>query len=201
MIVAAAVLAGGMAAAGGGLGAGGGSAGTAADSVLSQDLRARTSKGKSEARNGRYRQAWRQLGWRGLKRWGEQAANCAVHSYGQVREFFLRTPCRSLRRRLLLLGDDKGNTIVVAIAWVRMPGRAEAGSLKELADTHGTGNVTPRAATALDLAGVRFTGRYYHSDRRAATTVIAEAEPASGAPDGATMDAVAEIAVLFPAPR
>lgn len=201
-VVAAAILAGGLAA-GGGLGGAGsaGTTGSALDAAAGQALRAKTSSARAEARQGRAKRAWSRLGWRRLERWGEQAANCAMHSYGEVQQFFLRTPCRSLKRRLLVLRDGHGNTIVVAIAWVRMANRDHAQRLKDLADTDGTGNVTPRRAAALGVAGVEFTGLHYHSERRGATTVIAEAEPVTGQPDGAVLDAATEIAVAFPPPR
>jgi hypothetical protein len=199
-MVAATALVGGIALAGGGGLGGAGSAGTAADAVAGQALRAKTAKGKSAARKGRYDTAWRRLGLRPLNRVTMQVAACAANSYRQVREFFLRTPCRSLDRTLLAIGDGAGNTFVVSIAWVRMRGSGAARELKALADIDGTGNVAAIGSVALDLAEVRFTGEYYDSKRRGSMTVISEAEPVTGSPDPATMHAATEVAVEFPKP-
>jgi hypothetical protein len=195
VVVAAAALAGGIAFATGGFGGG-----TAADSVAQGGLRAKTNSSKSEASKGRYDQAWSRMGWKQLQRRAERALKCAADSYGQVQEFFLRTPCRALDRVLIAIADDKGNTVVVTIAWVRMGSAGAAGQLKQLADTDGTGNVSPLGTAALKMGDVRFTGEHYGSDRRGPLTVIAEAAPGSGHPDGETMDAATEIAVLFPPP-
>jgi len=184
----------------GGFGGAGAGGGTAADSVAGQGLRTKTESGKSEARKGRTSQAWNRMGWRQLRTKAEHAAECAVHSYGQVRDFFLHNACKSLDRALLTVADGSGNTIVVSIAWVRMGSASAAEKLKDLADTDGTGNVSPLGAAVLELGEIDFTGDYYSSDRRGALTVISEAAPGSGHPDGDEMDAATEIAVLFPPP-
>jgi hypothetical protein len=194
-LAAAAALVGGIAFATGGFGSG-----TAVDSVAQGGLRAKTNSSKSEASKGRYDQAWTRMGSKQLQRRAERALKCAADSYGQVQEFFLRTPCRALDRVLLAIGDGKGNTVVVSIAWVQMGSAGAAGQLKQLADTDGTGNVSPLGAAVLNLGDVRFTGEHYDSDRRGPLTVIAEAAPGSGHPDGETMDAATEIAVVFPPP-
>jgi hypothetical protein len=108
-----------------------------------------------------------------------------VHSYGQVREFFLRTPCRSLQRTLLAIGDTEGNTVVVSVAWVRMRTAVSAERLKRLADTYGTGNVSPIGREVLELRGVWFTGKHHVSRRTRSLVVIAEVTPGSGQPDPA----------------
>ncbi|NKQ53285.1 hypothetical protein HFP15_10360 [Amycolatopsis sp. K13G38] len=198
--VAATALAGTVAFGASGIGGAGAGGGTAADSVAGQSLHTKTESGKSEARKGRSEQAWSRMGWQQLRRKIEHAAECAVNSYGQVREFFVRDPCKSLDRTLLAVADGNGNTIVVSIAWVRMASGTAARKLTDLADTDGTGNVSPLGAAALGLEGIRFTGRYYSSDRRGALAVISEAAPASGHPDGEEMDAATQIAVLLPPP-
>lgn len=181
-------------------GAGAGAGGTAADSAARQSPRTKTQNGKSEARNGRTAQAWTRLGWKQLERKAEHAVDCAVNSYGQVRDFFVHTPCKSLDRALLAVADDTGNTIVVSIAWVRMGSGGAAARLKDLADTDGTGNVSPLGSAVLDLRDIRFTGRYYSSDRRGALVVISEAAPGGAHPDATAMEAATEVAVLFPPP-
>lgn len=199
-ILAATVLVGGIALAGGGSLGGAGSVGTAPEAVGGHALRAQTAKGKSAARKGRYDTAWRRMELQTIKRTTKRAATCAANSYGQVREFFFRAPCRSLDRTLLAIDDGAGGTFVVSIAWVRMRSPAASAELKALADADGTGNVSAIGSDALNLAEVRFTGVYYESKRRGAVTVISEVEPVSGSPDPATMHAATEVAVEFPKP-
>jgi hypothetical protein len=140
------------------------------------------------------------MGLRGLTKEVKRELECAVHSYGQVREFFVSTPCRSLQRTLLAIGDAEGNTVVVSIAWVRMRTAVSVERLKRLADTYGTGNVSPIAHEVLGLRGVRFTGKHYASRRTGSLVVIAEATPGSGQPDPAVLDGAAQVAAEFPPP-
>ncbi|HEY8371788.1 MAG TPA: hypothetical protein VIL00_03500 [Pseudonocardiaceae bacterium] len=206
--VAAAVLAGAVAASGGGLGGGavatGGMADTAVggvDSAVTRSIRSRTSAGRNAAQKGQHDEAWRRMGLgRTTARVVRRAATCAAHSFGQVQEFFLRTPCRSLQRALFAVPDTRGGTIAVAVAWVRMRKSRDAVRLRALVDTYGTGNVTPLAGTALGLSGVRFAGKYYDSRRDGSLVVIAEAAPAGGRPDPELMKGVAQVAAEFPPP-
>lgn len=197
-VVAAAVVAGGAAAAGGIGGAG--SAGTAADAAASRALHAKTVQSKRAAKKGDRATAWRRLGTRSVDKKVERAIECAASSYGAVLEFFLRTPCRSLDRTLFVLADDAGGRFLVSVSWVRMPSSGTAHRLRALTDRDGTGNVAAIGAVGPRLAGTRFTGEHYDSDRRRRLVVIAEAAPLSGAPAGGLMDAATEVAVLFPAP-
>lgn len=197
-VAVAGVVAGGVLAVGGVGGAGAG--GVAADSAASQALRGKTNQSKTEAGKGRYRSAWNRLGWKELKKKGAKAANCVAHSFGDVQKLFARSPCRELDRTILALGDGSGGTIVVAIAWVRMPTSRAAQELKDLAHIQGTGNVAPLGAALLEMADVEFTGEFYDSDRRGALTVISEATAAGGDPDDDLMRAVVEVAKEFPAP-
>ncbi|UQS24218.1 hypothetical protein L1857_15980 [Amycolatopsis thermalba] len=190
----AAVALGAAVAGGAGLTTGGGTAGGTATSAHGKPA------GKDAARKGQRDQAWTRLGLRQLKQVARAELTCGAHSYGQVRQFFRKHPCRKLDRLLLAIGDAHGNTVVVSIAWVRMPSAGTAADLKELADTDGTGNVEPLAAGALGLAGVEFTGQYYGSRRSGSLVVIAEAAPGGGHPDPATMDDAAEVAAEFPPP-
>lgn len=134
-----------------------------------------------------------------LKRAVERDLRCAAHSFGQVRSFFLRVPCRSLRRALLVLGDGDG-AIVVALAWVRMPSAARAKRFKKLEDTYGTGDISPIAGEVLALGGMRFTGTHYSSRRSGPLTVIAETEPSAGHPTADLLNAVAQVAAQLPPP-
>ncbi|MFD4254135.1 hypothetical protein ACFWQL_30755 [Amycolatopsis thermoflava] len=179
---------------GAGLTTGGGVTGGSATSAHGK------SAGKDAARKGQRGEAWNRIGLRQPRQTAHAATTCGAHSYGQVQQFFRTHPCRKLDRLLLAIGDTRGNTVVVSIAWVRMPSAGTAADLKELADTDGTGNVEPLAAGALGLTGVEFTGRYYGSRRDGSLVVIAEAAPGGGRPDPATMDDAAEVAAEFPPP-
>ncbi len=57
-----------------------------------------------------------------------------MNSYGQVRDFFLRNPCKSLDRTLFTLADPDGNTFVVSVSWVRMRQRGDVRRLEDLID-------------------------------------------------------------------
>lgn len=152
------------------------------------------------ARKGNADEAWRRMGMRTLKKAVKQDLKCVTNSFGQVREFFARTPCKSLDRVLFGVGDDQDNSVVVSVAWVGFHTRGDARQFKRLDDVHGTGNVTPLASTLLGLADISFTGHHYQSRPDGKTTVIAEAEPAIGQVSDEVLDAVADVAVLLPHP-
>lgn len=184
---------------GGGAGTGAGGA-VSVQSATGQTVRVNVSRGKGNAKQGKQDDAWRDMGLRRLKRTSRQAANCAVNSYGDVREFFIRTPCRSLDRMLFAVGDGDRNSVVVAVSWVRMRTHENARKLRELVDTYGTGNVSPLAGALVEAAHVKFTGRYYDSRRSGDLVVIAETEPLRGDPQPEFLDGLAEVAVEFPPP-
>jgi hypothetical protein len=196
-VVVAGVLALGLAS-GGALGGGGASVGGAVDSVAGQNLGVKKANGRESARKGDRDDALRRMGMRRLKETTKQDLECVVNSFGQVREFFVRTPCRSLDRLLFGFTDDAGNVAVVSVAWVRMRSVAQSRKFQALDDEYGTGNVTPLGGALLDLADIRFTGQHYASRRDGDTVVIAEAEPATGWLPDDLLDAVAEVSVLFP---
>ncbi len=190
----------------GGIGAGAagsatsGASGTVAESVVSRNIVARKPGSKRSASRGNATEAYQRLGMRGVRRAVEQNLDCIVSSFGQVREFFLRTPCRSLDRALFAMTDEQGDPIVVMVAWVGFRSRADARRFKDLDDVHGTGNISPPGGALLGVADVRFTGQHYQSRRAGAVAVIAEAEPLAGPVEDAMLDAVAEVAVLLPKP-
>jgi hypothetical protein len=70
----------------------------------------------------------------------------------------------------------------------------------KLENTYGTGDVTPVATEALELAGLRFTAQHYASRIDGSLVVIAETEPAHGSPAATLLNDAAKIAVLFPPP-
>lgn len=185
----------------GGVGVSGASAaGGAVESVVGQSIQTRITSSSNAARRGQYREAWRRMGLRAISREINRELQCAVHSYGQVQQFFLRTPCRSLQRTLLVIGDADGDTAVVSIAWVRMHNASRAARLQQLVDTDGTGNVSPIGSAILEARGIQFTGEHYASRRTGSLVVIAEAAPESGQPDTEVLDGAVQVAVLFPSP-
>lgn len=186
---------------GGTTGAGGAaSVGTAGDVAAVRSLRADTAKSQRAARRGRATEAWRRIRVKQVRRAVREETRCARHSFGQVQRFFLRTPCRSLTRVLLVLADRDGNVMVVAVAWVRMRRTADARRFKRLEDTDGTGDISPIAGPALALRSLRFTGTHYDSRRDGRLVVVAEAEPVRGHPADPLLDAVTQVAVELPPP-
>ncbi|MDX8047811.1 hypothetical protein SK571_00320 [Lentzea sp. BCCO 10_0798] len=195
-VVAAGVLAVSLTA-GGGLSLGGGASTTVADSAGVNLTRAK-SEGRKSARNGDADGAWRQLNMRTLKRTAKPALECVSHSFGQVRDHFVRNPCKSLDRTLFAVADDRGNVAVVSVAWVGFRNRRDAGEFKKLIDVHGTGDISPLATPLLGLADIRFTGLNYHSRPDGTTVVIAETESASGQVSREKLDALADMASWLP---
>lgn len=191
-----AVVVGGAVAVGAG-GAGGGAA--ALESSGGSSAQIKTSS-KDSARKGKHEDAMRRLGLKTIKKELKRELKCAPFAFGQVQQFFLHHPCKSLSRMLLPLSDGAGNTVVVTIAWVRMPKAAEAGDLRDLADRSGTGNIYALPDALLKAAGVKFTGDHYRSRRDGSLVVIAEATSGGGKPSTGVLDDVAEVAVEFPAP-
>ncbi|WP_157405426.1 hypothetical protein [Actinopolyspora halophila] len=92
------------------------------------------------------------------------------------------------------LTDANGDTVVVLVSWVRMPGRQRAREFRELIDVHGTGDIRPV------VPGTRFIGHHYDSERRGSTVVVAEAEPVDGRPPAEVLEAVPGVATKLPVP-
>jgi hypothetical protein len=184
---------------GGGTGIGAGGA-VSVQSASGQAVRVNVSRGKGNAKQGKRDDAWRDMGLRRLKQASKHAVNCVVNSYGEVQEFFARTPCRSLDRMLFALGDGDNNSVVVTVSWVRMRNAGNARRLQELADIYGTGSVSPLAGTLVEAADVKFTGRYYDSRRSGDLVVIAETEPLRGDPQPEFLDGLADVAAELPRP-
>jgi hypothetical protein len=196
---AAAIVVVGLSIVGGGVG-GGGAASVSVESTVGQSVRANVTKSKEPAKKGKRDDAWLRMGLKRLNEVRKQASTCAANSYGDVRQFFVRTPCRSLDRMLFALGDGRGGSVVVSVAWVGMSTTANAERLKTLADKDGTGNVSPLASALVGAAGIKFTGRHYDSRQAGKLVVISEAEPLSGAPDPDFLKGLAEVAKEFPPP-
>jgi hypothetical protein len=130
----------------------------------------------------------------------KQEPDCVDNSFGQVREFLARTPCTSLDRLLLAVGDRAGNAAVVSVAWVTFPGRNQARQFDRLIDVSGSGDITPLSGVAVGMADVRFTATHYWSETTDTTITIAESEPATGRVEPDLLDAVTEVAAQLPRP-
>jgi len=103
--------------------------------------------------------------------------DCAAHSYGQVAGYFADHPCAGLERAWYEVGDDEGNTAIVSVAWVEMPGPDSATELEALVDRPGTGNVTELSREDGPHGNVRYSGWYYRSDRDGDVFTSVQAEP------------------------
>ncbi|AOS64441.1 hypothetical protein [Actinoalloteichus hymeniacidonis] len=170
------------------------------DSLAGESLGVRTQQGKRAARRGDADGAWNRLGVRALRQRVERGAECAAASFGQVQTFFLRTPCRSLDRMLLAVGDGKGNDVLVSVAWVGFRDRSTAREFTEVIDVHGSGDIRPLAGGLTNFADVAFTGHHYHSEIRGEHVTIAETERLGGHLDAGLLQSVAEVASMLPRP-
>lgn len=192
-------LVGATGAAGGG-GLVGSSAGGSAGSAGSTGVTARKVDGQKAAKRGDRDGAWQRMGMRRLNDRLQRQVECVSASHGEVREFFARTPCTSLDRMVIAVGDGAGNNAVVSVAWVGFRNTRDLRAFKRLEDRHGSGDIHPLGAPLLGLADITFTGHNYGTDTDGTTIKIAEAEPAAGHVDPETLDALAEIAAYLPRP-
>ncbi|NHD17797.1 MULTISPECIES: hypothetical protein [unclassified Actinopolyspora] len=87
--------------------------------------------------------------------------SCVDHSYGRVKGFFAKHPCRKLRRTLLTVPARNGATTVVAVSRTTMPTVDSAVELRKLVDAQGTGNLEELTRDSLAYADVNFEGTYY----------------------------------------
>jgi hypothetical protein len=195
VVLAGAALALAVAQGGGGAGVGGGATEGLGGTNVSA---ARVTQSRQAARAGRSDDAWRRLNLRRVRQAAGPALDCAVNSYGRVRGFFLRNPCRSLDRTLFTLADPAGNTFVVSVSWVRMRQRADVGGLERLIDVDGTGSVTALGADLLRARGVRFTGTPFRSRPHRDVLVVAEGAVVSGRPDPRFFALVVDVAAELP---
>lgn len=109
-------------------------------------------------------------------------------------------PCTSQDRVLFAVGDGHGNAAVISVAWVGFRFRGQAREFERIEKIHGSGDITPLAATLLGMADIRFTGHHYQSRRKRGMVVVAETEPAAGHVSDEALDALADVAVLLPRP-
>ncbi|MFJ6673529.1 hypothetical protein ACIQMJ_20675 [Actinosynnema sp. NPDC091369] len=173
----------------------GGSAGGGGPGPSVED---RKDAGGELARRGDADGAWRRMGLRGLQHTGKQRTECVDAAFGGVREFLRRHECTSMDRALITVGDDAGNSAVIAVAWVGFASGGEAQAFQDLVDAPGTGDVKALGTAQVGLPDVAFTGANYGSDRDRTTVAVAEAEVATGYVTPEVLDAVAEVAAQLP---
>lgn len=121
----------------------------------------------------------------------DSTEDCFAHSYGDVREFFREQPCVALHRAWFEVHDRRRGFVLVAVSWVEMPDTRSAREFHELVETYGTGNVTELSREQGPHRRVRFTGRYFASDRDATSVVNAQAEPVGRAAVAAELEQIA----------
>ncbi|MEU4443594.1 hypothetical protein AB0K14_08950 [Actinosynnema sp. NPDC050801] len=146
-------------------------------------------------------EVWRDSGLRVVDRATREDAECVSHSFGQVQELLRAVPCVALDRMLFTVTDDKGGTAVVFVAWVEFDDRDKAREFKRVEDIHGTGDLTPLSGSLLRINDVPFTAQNYDSDTvDGVTVVIAEAENVAGGFTAEYLDDIAAVAVRTPRP-
>ncbi|SFT34898.1 hypothetical protein SAMN04487904_101368 [Actinopolyspora lacussalsi subsp. righensis] len=161
-----------------------------ADTAVVRGIGKNLSKARRDVKRGNRERAWKRLGLRRGRRVTRSAVECVTSTYGQVREFFVRTPCRDLRRFQFPVEYDSG-TISVLVSRVRMRSSAAARDFRSLIDEHGTGDIHPVLST------VRFTGHHYDSAPRRDTVFVAETESRTGNVPEPVLDTTAEAAAAL----
>lgn len=177
------------------------SVGAGLDAATSKSVsEADTANSKKAAQKGDRAEAWRRLALKEVRQKIKTELRCAVQSFGQVQQYFLRHPCQKLDQLLFVVQDTNGNPIAGSVAWVKMPSTESATELRTLEDTYGSGDVTPFGTEVLEAAGFRFTGKHYRSRQDGKLVVIAETDPLEGRPSDAFLKQVAEVADVLPPP-
>lgn len=178
-----------------------GPAGPAGQNVASRIAKKRKVDAKRSVRRGRVDEAWQRVGVRRLRQSNKVSGiDCVAHSFGKVRKFLLRMPCKSLDRILYVVGDERGNSAVVSVAWVEFRNRGSVWKFQRLEDRHGTGDIKPLGGFLLGIRDIEFTGHHYDAEPRGNTLAIAEAETLSGTYSADDLDTITEVAALIPRP-
>ncbi|MGW5721621.1 hypothetical protein ACWEVP_35985 [Amycolatopsis sp. NPDC003865] len=177
----------------------GNTAGDVVDALPGRLMKTRRAEARESAKHGRASEAWRRLKVKELKRAAKREGDCAAAATGRVRDFLLRTPCTSLDRMLLAVGDGHGNAAVISVVRVGFRTANQATAFEEVEAVQGSGDVRPlEIAAVLGLAGVRMTGLHYEPRRDGTAMVVAEADTATGHVDRETLDALADVAAWLP---
>lgn len=177
----------------------GNTAGDVVDSLPGRSLKTRRAEGRESAKRGKSSEAWRKLKFKQLKRKLEHELECATAATGKVQDFLLKTPCTSLDRLLLAVGDGRGNAAVISVVRVGFKTKAQAHEFEKVEAIQGSGDVRPlEIALTLGLTHVRMTGLHYQPRADGTAMVVAEADTATGHVDGPTLDALADVAAYLP---
>jgi len=198
-----AILAGGAADVGIGVGGeaiGGSAADAVAESLTPRDLPARTSRARNSAKKGRADEAWARMGLRRIKKSTVRYGACVALSTGRVRQFLVRTPCRSVHRTLLVVGNGHASA-VVSVVWIGFRTRGQATDFKDVEDVPGSGDIQPLAASILGTRNIEFTAQHYHARQRGSIVTVAETEALTGHPTSQALNAIAYVAAHLPRPR
>jgi hypothetical protein len=180
----------------------GNTAGDVLDSLPGRSLKTRRAEGRESAKRGKSSEAWSNLRFKELKRAVrklEREADCVAAATERVRDFLAKTPCTSLDRMLLAVGDGHGNAAVISVVRVGFRSKAQAREFEKVEAVQGSGDVRPlEIAAVLGVAGVRMTGLHYQARPDGYGMVVAEADTATGRVDTATLDALADVAAYLP---
>lgn len=176
-----------------------GNTGGAVDSLPGRSMTSRRAEGRESAKRGRTDEALSRLRLKKLRREVERGTNCVAAATDRVREFLVRTPCTSMERMLLAVGDGQGNAAVVSVVRVGFKTKKDATAFKKIEDVHGSGDVRPLdVASVLGIAEVKMTGLHYHARPDRTAIVVAEADTARGRVDRETLDALADVSTYLP---
>ncbi|VVJ19166.1 Uncharacterised protein [Amycolatopsis camponoti] len=180
----------------------GNAAGDVVDSLPGRSLDVRRGEARESAKRGKSKEAWSRLKFKELKREVrrlEREGECVAAASGKVRDFLIRTPCTSLDRVLLAVGDGHGNAAVVSVVRVGFRSKKQAEAFEKVEAVQGSGDVRPLEIEAvLGIAGVRMTGLHHRSRPQGYGMVVAEADTAAGRVDGPTLNALADVAAYLP---
>lgn len=177
----------------------GNTAGDVVDSLPGRSMKTRRASSVDSAQRGKSDEALGKLKLKRLQRKAEHSLECVASSTGKVREFLARTPCTSLDRMLMAVGDGHGNAAVVSVVRVEFRSKKQAEAFENVERVQGSGDVRPlEIATVLGLTGVHITGHHYQPRPDKNAMIIAETDTATGHVDNATLDALADIATYLP---
>lgn len=177
----------------------GNTAGDVADSLPGRSMKTRRTSARESAKRGKTDEALGKLGLKRLRRGAERELDCVASATGKVREFLARTPCTSLDRMLMAVGDGHGNAAVVSVVRVGFRGQKQAEAFEKVERVQGSGDVRPlEIAAVLGLVGVHISGRHYQSRPDKNAMIIAETDTATGHVDNGMLDALADIATYLP---
>jgi hypothetical protein len=175
------------------------STGTGSGQVVANSFSARLAASKLAASQGNLNGALQHLGMTAGPRGQRHNVNCAAFATGQVRQYLLRTPCRSMDRLLFTIRDGRGGRIAVAVAWVDFRSAPQARQFRQLDDTPGTGQINPLPGSTVGIRNVTLSGNHHRSRQVGKTAVSADAEPVAGSQQTeALLDEIANVAVLLP---